>query len=109
MKEIWKGVKKKKNIENKAEREILRNEGLDTWGEEKESERRDWKKKNRERSRKKEKLVGSCLGWNKKKRVLEVQPTLLEECSWVWLLWITILFINNLFFFIFLGVFGHFS
>ena len=60
------------------------------------------RKKNRERrSRKKEKLVGSCLGWKKKKRVLEDQSTLLEECSWVWLLRIIVLFINNLFFFIF--------
>ena len=85
----------------KIEREILRKGGSDGWGEEKESERRDWKKKNRERRRKKEKLVGSCLGWKKKKRVLEDQSTLLEECSWVWLLRIIVLFINNLFFFIF--------
>ena len=53
MKEIWKGVKKKK-IENKIEKEILRKGGSDTWGEEKDSERWDWKK-NQQRGEEKEK------------------------------------------------------
>ena len=53
MKEIWKGVKNKK-IENKTEREILRKGGSDTWGEEKESKIRDWKK-NQKREEEKEK------------------------------------------------------